>query len=312
MEETLRDLLEIQSVNLRAFNPEIETHGFTCLGTADSIPILDVVNNSVIIWHAQRGILPLTGREIVRLAVDYPESYHWILSEREVNEDCYAISSMSYEIWNPKMISNWVGKAVLSGDLIAKKHKHMGDSVISSPATTISTLEPESKSMRSLLDPNSWLSQRGMDGSGFSPVLLQARLWSVSGNLIGPNNESEMGEWSLIEDPWVESLTIFEEMEGLVTSPNLRIAKPTAGSWLSEKALLEKATTLLEVRRKGDFVKSDSSTSVRSMILQRWSLDADKASIASKNIVIPGWEIHLEKGKLLHGRNGRLFEYQLL
>ena len=66
---------------------------------------------------------------------------------------------------------------------------------------------------------------------GTSPVLLSARLWTISGNLIGPDGQSESGKWQIIEDPWAESFHIHDGEQILDKSPSLRSLPPPSG-WM--------------------------------------------------------------------------------
>ena len=50
------------------------------------------------------------------------------------------------------------------------------------------------------------------------------------------------------------------------------------------------------------------SGTVRSMLLEKWVLDIHMAMIEDYRIFIPGWLINLESDKILHGRNGRLYD----
>ena len=63
----------------------------------------------------------------------------------------------------------------------------------------------------------------------------------------------------------------------------------------------------LRERVREENKKSDSSSSVRSRLLQKWEFDLEGSKIRSTSICIPGWIVHFEEEKLLHGRNGRLF-----
>lgn len=119
MEAALRDLLRIKSVNLRTHNADLVPNGFTCLGVATSIPELEIHSNEVFIWHARAGILPITKSEIIRFGMDAPSGLNLIFSERPVQSECYSVDTFDFRILEPEEISLLVGKAVLSGDLIA-------------------------------------------------------------------------------------------------------------------------------------------------------------------------------------------------
>ena len=127
MEAVLRDLLRIKSVNLRDQKAVAASHGFTCLGIATSIPELEIHSDEVFIWHARAGILPITKSEIIRFGIDAPSGFNLILSERSVQSECHSVESFDFRILEPEAISLWVGKAVLSGDLIASARDDVRD-----------------------------------------------------------------------------------------------------------------------------------------------------------------------------------------
>ena len=307
MDEALRDLLAVRAVNLRPPDSQTGTHGFSFLGVADSVIALGTRQDSVFIWHASPGFLPITGRELTRWGLDAPNGFHWILSERPVEGDLVGLESLEVVIWGPAEVSQWLGEAILMGDLMAK-------------APSTGKTEPEklersfndtysNKSLSPLIDISTWMSQRGMQGLGFSPILLEARLWRVLGELKGPNGEFESGHWTLLEDPWSPNLSVVSGVEALPQSTELRRLDPPKTSWLSEERFSEEVGKLLEVRRKGSFEESELSGSVRSILLQRWTFEKDRASISHTPIQIPGWIVHFETEKILHGRNGRLYDF---
>tara|TARA_B100000029_G_C17548884_1_gene949408 strand:+ start:902 stop:1825 length:924 start_codon:yes stop_codon:yes gene_type:complete len=306
VDETLRDLLGIRTVNLRPSKFHSEVHGFSCLGVADSVPDITSQYEEVFIWHASHGILPITGSELTRWALDAPMGFHWILSERPVEGELEKMESMEVVIWGPEDVSHWLGEAVLMGELVAKAPEE--ESPPQAPNVRILENSPLHRSLPPLIDPSSWLSQRGMEGIGYSPVLLEARLWTVTGHLRGPNGELDSGTWSLFEDPWSPSLSILEDLETLQQAPDLRKLEPKSDTWISQDRFSDEVGKLLEVRRKGSYEESNISGSVRSIILQRWTFSSDDADIYFSPINIPGWIIHFETNKILHGRNGRLYE----
>ena len=304
MDETLRDLLEISANNLSAPDIIPDIHGFTCIGVAESIPVLGQRDTEIFVWHVKEGILPLTGAELTRWSLDAPSGLHWILSQRTIHGEYDHIDGINIEIWGPEEIAKWIGESVLSGDLIAYAPKPEVDEIEVQKSPSEGFTGP--KSLRPLIDPEVWISQRGMEGVSLSPVLLDAKLWSVAGELKGPNGELEPSTWKIFEDPWAQTLQIIE-IEEILKSADLRCVKPNSSSWISKERFSQEAVKLLGVRRRGEISKSESSSSVRSALLQKWELDLDGSKISSTGICIPGWIVHFEEEKLLHGRNGRLF-----
>lgn len=304
MDRTLRDLLEICSNNLSVPNTIQDIHGFTCIGVAESIAVLGQRSNEVFVWHVPEGILPLTGAELTRWALDAPSGSHWILSQRKIQGGYEEIDGINTEIWGPEEIATWIGESVLSGDLIAYAPDFEVEEIEVRETPKEGFTGPIS--LRPLIDPEVWISQRGMEGVSLSPILLDARLWMVSGELRGPSGQLDPGAWKIFEDPWAQSLQIVENEE-ILGSADLRLIGPNSSSWITLERFSQEAVKLLGVRRRGEITKSDSSSSVRSTLLQKWEFDLDGSEIRSTGISIPGWIVHFEEEKLLHGRNGRLF-----
>ena len=309
MEAVLRDLLRIKSVNLRDQKAVAASHGFTCLGIATSIPELEIHSDEVFIWHARAGILPITKSEIIRFGIDAPSGFNLILSERAVQSECHSVETFDFRILEPEAISSWVGKAVLSGDLIVSAKEVDRDD----PGMVESRRNENSIERMLVLKPsieiNSWSAQRGMEGFSSTPILLAARLWTVLGELQGPNGEREPGKWNILEDPWSKTVTLMGDIQNLQKAPVLRTIEPQEINWLTVARIDEELAKVIEQRRRGNSGETSVSGTVRSMLLQNWPLDSERATISDSKILIPGWVIHLETEKILHGRNGRLYDY---
>jgi hypothetical protein len=306
MEGALRDLLGIRAVNLRNNVVETDFHDFKSLGVALSIPDLEIHTGEVFIWYAPAGLLPITRSEIIRFGMDAPSGFNLIFSERQVHSDCHSVDTFDFQIIGPEQISKWIGKAVLTGDLIATSSRAPEDQ----ERTGLNAYNPTDKSilvLKPMIDINSWSIQRGMDGFSSSPILLTALIWTISGELIGPNGEGEMGEWKILEDPWSLTLSLLDSSEDFARAPMLRTVEPSQNNWLSEERLTEEIAQLIEERRRENSGETSLSGTVRSMLLKKWSLNFDSAIISSGKMLIPGWAIDTESEKILHGRNGRLY-----
>ena len=83
---------------------------------------------------------------------------------------------------------------------------------------------------------------------------------------------------------------------------------PPNENWLSEDRIKTEISKIVEERRRGDSGEVSISGTVRSMLLEKWVLDIHMAMIEHYRIFIPGWLINLESDKILHGRNGRLYD----
>ena len=251
--------------------------------------------------------MPITKSEIIRFGMDAPSGLNLILSERPVQSECHSVDTFDFRILEPEDISLWVGKAVLSGDLIVtakgeddrarmEQHGHKR------PIEKMLVLKPS-------IEVKAWSVQRGMEGVSNTPVLISARLWTVLGELQGPKGENESGVWTILEDPWSKTVTLLNDIQNLQHAPILRTIEPQDVNWLIPDRINEELAKVIEERRRGNSRKSGVSGTVRSMLLQKWPLNSERAIVSHSKIMIPGWVIHLETEKILHGRNGHLYDY---
>jgi len=307
MEGILRALLDIRSVDFDSFDIGTLESAFKPIGVATAVPDFGIHTGRTFIWYAPSEILPITRSELDRFEMDAPDGFHLILSERTTHSDCDPIDRTKFQIVTPKQVSQWIGSAVLSGDLVASAVPKEQNEPGSNEVSTYSNQE-EMRVLCSKIDIDSWTASRGIEGFSSSPILLEARIWRVSGDLRGPNGKSENGEWTILEDPWSQRLSIIGESESMQKSPKIRSIEPPTGNWLSEDRLKIEISKIIEERRRGDSGKVSISGTVRSMLLEKWVLDTHMAMIEHYRIFIPGWLINLESDKILHGRNGRLYD----
>ena len=307
MEDVLRALLRIRSVDFDSFDMVMSESPFKPIGVATAVPDFGIKTERIFMWHAPLEILPITRSELDRFEMDAPSGFHLILSERSTHSDCDPIDETKIRIVSPKQVSQWIGSAVLSGDLIASAVPE-DSSIIESNDLSSYTNEEEMQVLRSKIDIDSWSTSRGIEGFSTSPMLLEARIWRVSGDLHGPSGSSEKGDWTILEDPWSQRLSIIGESESMQKSPKIRSIKPPNGNWLRKDRLKKEISKIVEERRRGDSGVVSISGTVRSMLLEKWVLDMQMAMIDHFRIFIPGWLINLESDKILHGRNGRLYD----
>ena len=90
-----------------------------------------------------------------------------------------------------------------------------------------------------------------MEGFSSTPVLLMARLWSISGNLQGPNGEIESGEWTILEDPWSKTISPLNGPQSLQHAPVLRSIEPPVGNWITPERINEELAKVIGERRRG-------------------------------------------------------------
>ena len=310
MDDTVGDLLNLRGVRLTQATKIVDTVGFRCLGVAEKIPELDEESGSFVhVWHIPKAILPVSVAEAERWLVDAPSGAHWILSEREFDEQASELLSLKLkiELWSPDILSRWIGEAVLRGDLHAKIPQ------TETPEIQIEeniAIEDPNKLviLPSIVDLDEWCIQRGIEHVDAKPILLQARIWNITGALVSPEGDREEGNWSVLEDPWADRLESYDSDKTLKNSPNLRTIKALENKWLNDVDLRVMLIGILEARRQKEEDTTEGS-SVRSTMLERWSFDSERAILEEIPSAIPGWLLDHEGGiELLHSRNGRTYE----
>ena len=312
VDEAVRDLLALRAVQLHPANNIQKVHGFRCMGLAERVPELDErASSSVHVWHVPSDILPISPTEIERWSIDAPGGRHWILSERSFPEDILGSVDLSADvvIWGPERMAQWIGEAVLSGDLVA--HSPDMESETDTEASNSGATEPigPRRTLRPLVDLDSWLDQRGWERVNTTPVLMSAKLWIISGSLVGPEDESESAVWQVLEDPWSSSLAIYDPDEELDYPPRLRAVNPSEMSWMDIQKSPPELLRLLDSRKQGEPDSNDGP--VRSTMLEWWRFNSETAEFTESPVTIPGWVIEVEGAstQVLHGRNGRRYEY---
>ena len=310
MEDTVGDLLRLRGVRLTQAVNVVEIVGFRCLGVAEKIPELEDDSGSFVhVWHVPKAILPVSVAEAERWLVDAPNGSHWILSERVFENQARELlsSNLKIEYWSPDVLSRWIGEAVLRGEIVAKIPQiEVNETQIednsSLPKTNKLVILP------AIVDLDEWCVQRGVEYVDAKPILLQARIWNITGALVSPEGNREEGHWRVLEDPWANRLQPYDSEQILNNSPNLRIIHPTEKKWLSDGDLRVMLVGVLEVRRQKQEEAVEGS-SVRSTMLERWEFDSEGAILEEIPSAIPGWLIDHEGGiELLHSRNGRAYE----
>jgi len=307
---TVRDLLAARDVVLSPSELQ-RIHGFNCIGIAEKIPDLSqTLSSQVHVWHIIDDLYPVTASEVERWLVDAPPGKHWILSERDFDPSLIEQSnSLEVVVWGPERMASWIGESVLSGELGTFLQT---EEEIQSPAINTENISSDSQTVRTLkplVELKNWLEQRGWDSTRTSPVLLSARLWAITGTLTGPDDQLESGNWKIIEDPWASTYQMYEPEQVLGKSPALRIMNPSSGWMVERDRLPPKMLKLADQRRQGEPETNDDEVS--SIMLEWWRLDQSSVQSEFSQLTIPGWIIYLDgdESKLLHGRNGRLYDF---
>ena len=315
MEQTVRDILASRTVRLDTISEDFQIYGFRCLGIAEKLlDFEDSDASPVYVWHVQDDILPLSKNEIERWSIDAPGKKHWILSEREFSENIFEDISDVFQInaWGPKKLSRWIGEAVLRGDLIVSSDNRMipEDLLTIDPqlddSSTVNLL-----SLKPLIEINDWLDNESLSMVNTIPVLINIKLWKISGTMVGPNSAIISKIWSYIEDPWSEKIYQFNIDDILNDSPNLRKISPLEGNWKDVVRLKNDLKPLLDFRKKEK--SFEGADKVKSIMLEWWRVDLNSLQLESEYANIPAWILNFEDGekKILHSRNGKTYNYKI-
>jgi hypothetical protein len=314
MEQTVRDILASRTVRLESVSETVQIYGFRCLGIAEKIlDFEDSDSSPVYVWHVQNDILPLSKNEIERWSIDAPGNRHWILSERDFNPDIFENISEDFKVnaWGPKKLSRWIGEAVLRGDLIVNSEKQDHSQVIQNPTSSHKEVSSnKSVTLNPLIEINDWLDNESLSTLNTLPVLINVKLWSITGEVAGPNLENDIKNWSYIEDPWSTKIYQFDSDEILKNSPNLRKLSPLEEKWHTVDSLKKNLQPLLDYRKKER--SFESTDKVKSIMLEWWRVDLDTLSLESEYAYIPAWVLMFDDGvkKILHSRNGKTYPFK--
>ena len=313
MEQTVRDILASRTVRLEPISEEFQIYGFRCLGIAEKLLDFEDINPSpVYVWHVQDDILPLSKNEIERWSIDAPGKRHWILSEREFDDDIFTDISNDFQVnaWGPKKLSRWIGEAVLRGDLIVNSDI---DAVLENNINSAIELN-ESKdenlfTLKPLIKINDWLDNESLSMINSLPILINVKLWHISGIIVGPDSVNESKSWSYIEDPWAGTLYLFDEDDILHNSPNLRKISPSLNRWWNIDKLKTNLKPLLDFRKKEKTLEGIDK--VKSTMLEWWRVNLNSLELQSEYAQVPAWILFFEDGgkKILHSRNGKTYDY---
>lgn len=310
MEDAVRQLLSAKGVTLDEFGSHISIPGFILLGVAKRVPEFGEINGaSVNVWHIPSDILPISRAELERWSVDAPSGRHWILSQRNLPEDFSSMLPLGSEVvaWGPDEMSVWFGDAILSGDLTVSSPKvfqhqeQIGDkSAVDHETNLVGTIAP-------VVNLDSWLVQSGLEGALTYPVLLCCKIWEVNGSIVSPEGDIEENIWSIIEDPWSSSITIFKDSKNMIELPPLRLVHPPDSRWKSDEVLISSLPSILDTRRQGETEQKEDS--IRSVMLEWWRVELESIEISSKTSGLPAWVIEVEgrEDSVLHGINGRTY-----
>ena len=319
MEDLIVGLLRHRGAALETNPLAIGTPSIRPLGRISDPPI--GLNNGpatlhTSVWHAPDGWTILDRVELDRWIVDAFPGQHWILSERPLapNLRLPEKSGVNFEIWGPDQLSNWLGEAILSGEIHARVSS-VDNNELSLESNDIEEIRLESAWFESIkhdlctmapsVDLETWI-ERNPIGNDVRPtaVLVEARIWSVLGILRGPESNTERAWWGILESPLFGTFEVIDDPVFLGHRPDLRVIPPI--SWMEENIVLENISRVTETRKT---FSPDSISSVR--IHGTWSLDPSSTEIESVTVLLPAWilEVPGSSNSILNAVSGSLHPF---
>lgn len=306
MESEIRNLIKLRGENFHNQNYDFSSIDFNFIGKVDSLQDLEEFpSKSLFIWHVGEGITTLNNFEIERWSVDAPSGNHLIISERfiddNLNIDNYRKNKIFF--WGPNELSQWFGRAILNKEIQLSVIK---DDKIDDEISEINLNKSTDSSILALknnIEISTWLSNKGLSGVSYSPILLSSKLWEVDGELIGPDGSVEKKRWKIIEDPWENNFTMFSNVEVLPISPSLRIVEPNIDFWKDKSQIIDIIAPLINEKRQGK--PKNAGLFTQSMVLQNWNFKTDSCNLYYKKILIPAWILNTENRQLIHGISGK-------
>jgi hypothetical protein len=315
MSVTLPKILEHLGVELRPLNLVSRTPGIVCLGELELLPesLREVpVVLGAYVWHAQPGWAPIDRLELERWLVDAPSGCHWLVSERKLVEMRAPPrrDDIALILWGPKRISQWLGTAVLSGELAVDMSPSPSETMVNvAERAAVAEPPPAGVAFRPRIQLSNWFIEKGFEPLATQPLLLSAKLWTIEGNLVGPEDARERNSWTLLEDPFSGVLDQAGDFDALEHIPNLERLLPE--NWLDETSLRAALPELCEERRSWEVRRQGDEGTVLGNLLHWWRLDLDSAAFTSREAFLPAWKVNAPgRGWIIvHGMSGRMLPW---
>ena len=312
---TLPEILEHLGVELRPLNLVSRTPGIVCLGELELLPesLREVpVVLGAYVWHAQPGWAPIDRLELERWLVDAPSGCHWLVSERKLVEMRAPPrrDDIALILWGPKRISQWLGTAVLSGELAVDMSPSPSETMVNvAERAAVAEPPPAGVAFRPRIQLSNWFIEKGFEPLATQPLLLSAKLWTIEGNLVGPEDARERNSWTLLEDPFSGVLDQAGDFDALAHIPNLERLLPE--NWLDETSLRAALPELCEERRSWEVRRQGDEGTVLGNLLHWWRLDLDSAAFTSREAFLPAWKVNVpSRGWIIvHGLSGRMLPW---
>ncbi len=320
MEALIRDLLDQLGAALEPPPKHVPCPGINLLGILSTPPGTQgsqFLSKGTFVWHAHDGWAPLDSLEIERWLVDAEQGTHWLLSERQIRMDRKPNrTGVSYELWGPERFAQWLGEAILNGDLNASLPENLPASIQNpnvEPEDVLGRREGmpeinETNALRPRINLDSVLEHNDLKNVEPRPVLLCARIWSITGILRGPEDAAERQWWQLLEDPFTGEIDHLGDLEILDFIPTLQRIEPNA--WEVESEIAPRLAALCEERRHYTVTETSGPNQVQGSVLHWWKLDPSSAELIPRLALLPAWQIRIpQRGlALIHGITGQVLQ----
>ena len=320
MEGLIRDLLDQLGASLDPPPSHIPCPGINLLGILTTPPgtlSAPLLSKGTFVWHAHDGWAPLDALEIERWLVDATQGTHWLLSEREIRMDRQPNrTGVTYDLWGPERFAQWLGQAILNGDLNASLPENIPGSIQDPNVEQEEVLDrrigmpeiSETNALRPCINLDSVLEGFELKNVDPRPVLLCARIWSITGILRGPEDAAERQWWQLLEDPFSGEINHLGDIEILDFVPSLQRIEPPI--WEDESELAPRLAAFCEERRHYTVTESSGSNQVQGSVLHWWKLDPSSAEMTPRLALLPAWQIRIpQRGMaLIHGLSGQIIQ----
>ncbi|MCP2507160.1 MAG: hypothetical protein NLN64_02540 [Candidatus Thalassarchaeaceae archaeon] len=312
MESIITKIIISHYPNFKRLDNIYEITDIKIIGMVDSFPDLPrSTTGPTYIWHISNGITSINKSEIERWSVDAPSGNHLLISERGFKPELlkYLEILQNVIIWGPDKLAQWIGKAVLSGIIIpADTHgydENLSDEIDKSSNKIFN--EFESVALKPTIDIKKWLNDNSFSDVRITPVLLKCKIWFINGELKNSNGDFEEHNWKIIEDSWSNKIYEYDDNDKLEFIPSLRILEPNRMAWKGDNQIINLLVDILSEKRQGKPKLSGGMT--RSMMLQNWRFNADKAELDFQYIFISAWILNLTIPTILHGINGKTYKF---
>ena len=167
-----------------------------------------------------------------------------------------------------------------------------------------------------VVDVQKLMIERGRSGISLRPIMLEAVLWVVEADLIGPNQEVETGRWWVIEDPLTDECSICETVDFLRQVPEVEVMP--AKTSLDEARIRSRLSSLLDIRRAeklsrgtGELTQDSPESIVAGGLLRWWRVDSQGAIFTRRRLLLPAWigKMPVDGIRIVHGLSGEEYSH---